>query len=99
MTENQPSVIVEANPDEIVIVSAEPIQTLAWSRDIVFTYKGQEYEVTQWYDGDNGNSFTWSSEELDLDEVLDDAAFDLDTLAGNWIEDHAGKQAKSLDIN
>lgn len=90
MTENQPSATLETNPDEIQIISAEPIQTLAWSRDIVFTYKGKEYELTQWYDEDNGNSFTWAGEELDLDDILDDAALDLDTLAADWLEDHAG---------
>lgn len=90
MTNNLPSLPPEANPNELEIVSAEPIQIRAWSRDLVFIYKDVKYDVTQWYDEDNGNNFTWAGKELDLDELFDDPGFELDSLAADWLEDHVG---------
>lgn len=78
----------EVSPIEIV--SAEPIEVHAWSRYIIFTHKGKQYDVTQWYDEDNGTSFTGSGSKLDLDELFDDPGMEIDTLADNWLEDHKG---------
>ena len=76
------------NPDEVVILNAGPMEVYAWSRDITLGYQGKEYSLTQRYDPEEGNEFTWDNEELDLDAILDDAALEIDDLAAGWREDN-----------
>jgi hypothetical protein len=76
-----------AKDDEIEIISALPIEVRAWSRDIVFAYKGKTYDVTQWYSEDEGTSFTWNGEKLNLFDLFDDPGMTLDTLASDYLED------------